>query len=246
MIVNSTVAKIALLQYCRFARQMHYVATEVAIAEGLADVLASNGKNLVEYEIKVSLQDLLKDKQKPKHVIYDPAPITWDGNLGTKGSVKIELRQGERKWEPDKWSAVVIDGANQYNITGWHIKNTAEEAKADAEKEYGSKKYAPNTLYYVIPTLMWEKHEEKILTSLHPSYGVITFESVNYHSMTVRRKAKKLHNNNVDQGTLRTIVARMSSELATLTNAYYLINSEITELGKRFEKPFELEDTDES
>lgn len=240
--MDSTIAKTALLSYCRFARQYHYVATEVSIGEGLADVLASDGKNLVEYEIKVSLQDLLKDKEKPKHIVYDPAPIAWDGNVGTKGKVRIELRQGQREWEPDKWSAILVEGEHTYNITGWRIKDTMEEARADAEKAYGSSKRAPNTLYYVIPTLLWDKHQDKILASLHPSYGVITFSSKNYHELTVVRKAKKLHKNEVSQGMLDVMVARMSSELATLTNMFYNHVNEFTEYGKRVQEKFELED----
>jgi hypothetical protein len=245
-VMDSVTAKTALLQYCRFARQYHYVATEVSIGEGLADVLASDGKNLIEYEIKVSISDLLKDKEKPKHILYDPAPIVWDGNIGTKGKIRIELRQGERKWEPDKWSAVAIDGDREYGITGYYVKNTIEEARQDAEKEYGTSKKSPNTLYYVIPDLLWSKYEEKILASLHASYGVITFASSNYHSMTVRRKAKKLHKNDVSQGMLTTIVARMGSELATLTNMFYSQIREFTEYGKRIEEKFELEDLDEN
>lgn len=221
---------------------MHYVATEVSIAEGLADVLASNGKNLIEYEVKVTIQDLLKDKEKPKHVIYDPTPITWDGNVGTKNKIRIELVQGEKKWYPDKWSAVVVDGDSRYNMNGWRDLDTVEEAREFAEKEYGYKRNAPNSLYYVIPGFMWEKHEEKILASLHPSYGVITFESANYHTMQVRRKCKKLHTSDVDRSVLNTIVARMSSELATLTNMHYVYSNEITDMGKRIQIAFKLED----
>ncbi len=243
--MNSTEAKIALLQYCRFARQYHYVATEVSIGDGLADVLASDGKNLVEYEIKISLSDLLGDKKKPKHTIYDPAPIVWDGNVGTKKDMKIELIQGKSSWKPTEWSVIIKEGDNEYNVSGWGTVKTVEEAKEIAEKEYGSNRGAPNTLYYVIPTWLWEKSQEKILASLHDSYGIITFEDHNYHKLTVVKKAKKLHKNSVSEGRLRTIVARMSSELATLTNYWYISQKEITEIGKRVEEKLELEDEDE-
>lgn len=243
--MDSTTAKVALLQYCRFSRQYHYVATEVSIAEGLADVLASDGKNLIEYEIKVSMSDLLKDRDKPKHVVYNPEPIVWDGMVGTKGKLRIELVQGQRTWEPDKWSAILVEGDKKHNITGWHIKESMEQAKADAENAYGGNRVAPNTLYYVIPTLLWEKNSEKILASLHPSYGVITFEDSNHHKMLVVKKAKKLHKNLVSQGMLTTIVARMGSELATLTNMFYSQVKEFTEYGKRVEERFEMGDDEE-
>lgn len=60
--MTSTEAKVALLAYCRFAKQMHYVSTEVGVSGGCAaDVLASNGENLIEYEIKVSISDFVKE-----------------------------------------------------------------------------------------------------------------------------------------------------------------------------------------
>lgn len=192
--MTSLEAKVALLSYCRFARQYHYVATEVSIAEGLADVLASDGKNLVEYEIKVSIQDLLRDKEKPKHLIYDTTPILWNENNGTKGDIKIEIVQGRYPRMPERWNAVARkDGKNDFLLGSYYGYGTAEEAKQEAEKKYGSVKNAPNTMYYVIPTLLWEKYQEKILADLHPSYGIITFSSHGYNSMQVVRKAKKLH-----------------------------------------------------
>lgn len=243
--MNTTEAKVALLQYCRFARQMPYVATEVNIYENIADVAASDGKNFVEYEIKISLQDLLKDSEKHKHIVYDPTPITWNGDIGTKGKLKFELRQGLKTWQPDKWSAFLVSEEGEYNLTGWREHDTMSAAMEQVESEYGSKKSTPNTLYYVIPTWLWEKHQEKIEKSLHPNYGVITGNSHNYHGLTVVKKAKKLHKNPIDENSLGTIVRRMSSELATLTNMYYIQNKEFTDLGKRVDAKFDLETEDE-
>lgn len=71
---ETSTAKIALLAYCRYKKQMPYIATEVGTLAGcLADVLASDGKSLVEFEVKVSLQDLLRDSKKPKHKYYNEA-----------------------------------------------------------------------------------------------------------------------------------------------------------------------------
>jgi hypothetical protein len=243
--MTSTTAKVALLSYCRFARQYHYVATEVSIAEGLADVLASDGNNLIEYEIKISLQDLIKDQEKSKHLFYDPTAITWEGSVGIKGKTKIELVQGRRKYDPEKWTAIVKDENDELNLFGWDMCNTEEEARVKVEGIYGSSRKAPNTLYYVIPTLLWDKYQERILSHLHDSYGVLTFSSKNYHSLEVKKKAKKLHKNPVSQDVLSTIVARMSSELAGLTNAYYNHVEDMASYGKMIEKKFELDDVED-
>jgi len=228
-------AKIALLAYCRFARQMHYVATEVAVPGGcIADVLASDGTNLMEYEVKVSMSDLSKDSEKPKHAIYDPTPITWDGNIGTKGKLVFELRS-VHAWRGNRLGVYLIKGGNSDKerlVSGWNDFGTTEEAKAFADREYGKKSGTPNMLYYTIPTTMWDKYGDKITEQIGPHYGVITFSSHNYHGMTVRKKAKKLHKNPVNPDTLRTIVARMSSELASLTMAHYRYLQNMTEFGK--------------
>ena len=68
---------------------------------------------------------------------------------------------------------------------------------------------------------LWEKHKERIEQELDTHYGVITFKDDNYHNMGVVKKAKKLHKNKTTPQMLRTIVARMSSELAGLTVAHY-------------------------
>lgn len=238
LIMNSTEAKIALLSYCRFARQMHYVATEVSVpGDALADVLASDSKNLVEYEVKISMADLRNDSKKYKHLVYDPTPIVWEGNVGTKKDKKFEIRNGEPgTWRPHLF--YVYEGEVR-NFNGY---TTFEKAKESLEKQIGSMANVPNMLYYVLPDYMWEKHEEKILAAISDEYGVITFTGHNYHGLEVKKKAKKLHKNPVNELTLRTIAARMSSELAALTMAHYHSTSLMTELGKRLSDRMELND----
>lgn len=237
-------AKIALLSYCRFARQYHYVATEVPVPGCCsADVLASNGNDLIEYEVKVSMSDLSKDSEKPKHAIYNSSDIIWNENIGIKGKDRVELRQGMKSWQADQWSVVLVEeGGKEKNISGWRTMSTLEEAKKYAEDELIANGSCPNVLYYVIPTLMWEKHEEKIRERIHPSYGVITFSSHNYHEMSVVKKAKKLHKKPVNPDALKTLVARMGSELATLTMAHYRYLQNMTEYGKIIGEKFDLQD----
>lgn len=240
--MNSTEAKVSLLSYCRFAKQMHYVSTEVGVTGGcLADVLASNGTDLIEYEIKTSIQDLVKDSEKPKHIIYDPTPIVWEGLKGVKRNLLFEIRPSQQTWRANsKFNVFKIENGKESNLSGWHDLATEEEAKQYAEKKFGAKANTPNVLYYVIPELLWDKHKERIKSSLSDYYGIITFTGHNYHGMTVVKRAKKLHKNKVSAEMLKTIVARMSSEIAGLSMAHYMYVQNITELGKAISKEFDL------
>jgi hypothetical protein len=240
--MNAATAKIALLSYCRFARQMHYVATEVSVpGNALADVLASNGSNLIEYEVKISMSDLRGDKKKFKHFIYSSEPITWNENIGTKGDTSFEIRKEVNGWGENELYAYI--GEDRLTYCGF---KTLDEAKEYIEKQYGAKAGAPNMLYYVIPHHMWENSQEKVVAAIDEKYGVITFTGHNYHGLIVQRKAKKLHKEKVNEKTLSTIVSSMSSELATITMAYYreleVRIDCIAELGKSIEKQFKLDD----
>lgn len=57
-----------LMGWFRFGKQYHYVAREVG--EFASDILASNGRTVVEVEIKVSKSDFRADWKKDKHRIY--------------------------------------------------------------------------------------------------------------------------------------------------------------------------------
>jgi hypothetical protein len=224
---------------------MHYVATEVGVAGNCAaDVLASDGKNLIEYEVKVSLADLTGDNKKPKHIYYDPTPLEWDGLKATKG---------KRSWIIKPYSGYrsgyrvhdIKDDKDNNPTSGWTPLDTEEEAKEWLEENYGAKRGCPNVLYYVIPRLLWEKSEEKIRASLHDSYGVITFTSDNPHSLTVEVKAKKLHKNEVSQGSLKKIISRMSSELAGLTALYYTHVNGFTQLTAALQDKADMKEVDD-
>lgn len=236
---NTQEAKIALLSYCRFARQMHYVATEVSMpGDSLADVVASDGNNLIEYEVKISMSDLKGDNKKCKHLIYDPTPITWDGDIATKKKLKILLKKNDLDQWRGQFQFRYVDKPD--TIYSWVSFHTREEAVEWLEKTIGTKSNCPNMLYYVVPRSLWDKYQEKIVESLETPYGVIVFNGTNYHEMEVVKKATKLHKNKVSDETLRTIVARMSSELAGLTNTYYNYTKNITEYGSMIEKRFSL------
>ena len=68
--MNSTEMKTKLLHYWRFNRKYYYIATEVGNFN--ADVLCSNGKEIVECEVKTSYADFLNDFKRKvnKHEIY--------------------------------------------------------------------------------------------------------------------------------------------------------------------------------
>lgn len=236
---NSLEAKIALLGYCRFARKMHYVATEVSMpGDSLADVVASDGNNLIEYEVKISMSDLRSDNKKHKHIIYDPAPIVWDGDLAIKKKLKLLLKKNETGWSRNQFQFYDVDvPGSSYAYNSFH---TREETVDWLEKMIGVKTSCPNMLYYIIPRLLWNGNKDKILESLAPQYGVIVFNGTNYHAMEVVKKATKLHKNKVEDQTLRTIVARMSSELATLTNNHYDYLQNMTQFGKMIENKLSL------
>jgi hypothetical protein len=228
----TTDAKVALLKYCRLHRQMHWVATEVSVSEGcIADVLASDGKYLIDYEVKISMSDLRADRLKPKHKVYDPTPIVWVDSLGGKGGYMFTIEQ------KGKYRPYILDGENKRNLGHWGGYDTFEEAQEAVEGMFGYARNSPNMLYYVVPFEMWKANEGKILEALHDSYGVMTFSGDNAHSLGVMKKAKKLHKNKVSQTVLRRLTARMSSELAALSDAYYSSVKKFTELGKSLQQP---------
>lgn len=227
--MNAQEAKVALLAYCRFARQYHYVCTEAPMpASSMADVVASDGTKLIEYEIKISMSDLRGDKKKQKHYIYNDTPIVWEGTKGSKLDMVFEVKQPECSWKTGAWAYYIDD--NQYY---GNLYDSEQAAKDALEAQYGSKAGVPNMLYYVIPSDMWANSKDKVIDAISDKYGIITFENHNYHGLIVQRKAKKLHNNKVTDRKLREIVGRMSSEIAALTGMYYNQNKHITEFGKQ-------------
>ena len=238
--MNSAQAKSSLMGYLRFKKQMHYVATEVHMPAGsLADVVASDGKILVEYEIKISMADLRGDKSKAKHMFYSPEPIVWESNLSSKGTLKVEVIRDRTD------TSFVVKHQDSDKRLSWHTFKTEDLAKAWFEKEYGFKAGCPNVMYYVVPEMMWEKHKDKIEESLHPSYGVITFTSSSWEGMGVVKRAKRLHETLVSKEKLRTIVARMSSELAGITKTHYDWVNDFSKFKDLTQKEFDLNEFDE-
>jgi hypothetical protein len=66
--VNSLFVKTAVMAYWRFKKRLPYMATEVG--EFNADILASDGKTLIEAEVKTSRKDFMVDFRKAKHMYY--------------------------------------------------------------------------------------------------------------------------------------------------------------------------------
>ncbi|HBY20085.1 MAG TPA: hypothetical protein DEG71_03595 [Clostridiales bacterium] len=87
--------------------------------------------------------------------------------------------------------------------------------------KYGYQKYfIPNYFYYVVPEDMYDKAEEYILQNC-PHYGIVIFKlgrSMCLDSLITKRQASKLHDERCNKKAYEAIIARMSSELATLHN----------------------------
>lgn len=66
--MNSTEIKTKVLHYYRFKRRFHYIATEAGAFN--SDILVSDGREVIEIEVKTSWQDVLNDFKKAKHKIY--------------------------------------------------------------------------------------------------------------------------------------------------------------------------------
>lgn len=69
--VTAKKIRASLISNLRFDKQIYVIATEVG--SYYADVLCVRDQKLVEYEIKISRADLIKDFQKLKHKIYKNA-----------------------------------------------------------------------------------------------------------------------------------------------------------------------------
>lgn len=66
--MDSTEIKTKVLHYWRFNRKLPFCATEAGAFS--SDVLVSDGKEIIEIEVKVSLNDLRQEFRKKKHSIY--------------------------------------------------------------------------------------------------------------------------------------------------------------------------------
>ena len=73
--MNAHEVKTKVLHYWRFTRNKYnFIATEVGKFN--SDILVSNEKEIIECEIKISKEDLIKDFKKKKHSIYKK-PTPW-------------------------------------------------------------------------------------------------------------------------------------------------------------------------
>lgn len=238
---SSSEAKAALVSYLRFARQMPYVCTEVYItASAMADVAASNGKILVEYEVKTSYADFKADFKKEKHYYYVEHPVKWEGNTFIRGDLKWEIKESEN-YRGIK-GIYIVDPATGDHSPSYSFK-TEEAAKEYLIKNYSQKENTPNQFYYVMPKDMWLAHKEKIEPQLKGHYGVITFSNSSYVNMEVEVLAKKLHNRPVTASKLLTMVKRMSSELAGLYKSHYDWINDFSKFRELTKEEFNLNDS---
>lgn len=87
--------KYYILAYYRFQRQYAIAATEVQVFGGfIADVLAGDGKEFVEVEIKVSKEDFYGDfsHKSEKHTAYLDTTLHVEGTLKEKDFLTVPNR----------------------------------------------------------------------------------------------------------------------------------------------------------
>ena len=107
--MNAIQLKTALLAFFRFKRQWTYINTEAG--HFYADVLATNGKKLVEVEVKVTYNDISADFQKPKHDEYR--------SFTEKGANPVNKRT---QWIPNEFYFAVPErllDALEYQLKEW-------------------------------------------------------------------------------------------------------------------------------
>lgn len=66
--MNSLECKVKVLHYFRFKRRYLYIATEAGKFN--SDILISDGEQIIEVEVKISISDLKNEIKKKKHKIY--------------------------------------------------------------------------------------------------------------------------------------------------------------------------------
>lgn len=80
MKLDSDLIKSAILQWLRYIKKLDYIATEAA--PNAADCIGTDGKKLIEVEVKISWRDFLNDFSKRKHkIISELVDQTHNPNL---------------------------------------------------------------------------------------------------------------------------------------------------------------------
>jgi len=222
--MNALEANTALISYLRFKKQMSYVCTEIDTLNGArADVLASNGTDLIEFEVKTNVADVRADLKKfEKHAIYGNVGeiVQRDENSLVKGKL---LGMVEERYK-GHWTYRVIWAENEesvkaqkywdsgisYFYAGHGGYKTHESAMEHLRKKLDKKKGIPNQLIYVVK----EDVAEKAAEIIPKEYGIWSFKDYQYANVRSVRKAKKLHSNPVSPEMLSSMVHRMASEIA--------------------------------
>src|SRR5690606_35573601 len=156
-------ANTALISYLRFRKKMPYICTECETLNGArADVLASDGTSLIEFEVKTNVADVRADLKKfEKHAIYsnvaevvqrDELSLVMGNLLGLveerhKGhwTYRVIFKELEEEVKAQK----VWDSALSYFYPGWSGFKTREAAMESLRKKLDKKKGVPNQLIYV-------------------------------------------------------------------------------------------------
>jgi hypothetical protein len=207
-------AKTAILSWIRFKKRWLYVATEMEILPGYrADVMASDGESLYEFEVKTNIADVKRDfrNKVEKHIKYGDVEIVPTENGFRKASIVGEVKE---KWK-DNWEWFTHwEGSNsRLTYSSWNSKYaTREEALEALRRNMESKVGVPNKLIYVVH----ESIAEESKAIIPSEYGIVSFKDHLYSNVSTVRKAKELHSGAVTKPALAAFLSRMSSEIANL------------------------------
>ncbi len=194
--MSATILKATALANLRFKKQCSLVATEAGAFN--ADVLGATDKCIYEFEVKVSLTDLKADFNKPKHVFYN----------NTDPEQLYKLLHGD---EPSV--------------------NDFQKKRYERSIEYNLRS-VPHYFYFLVPyELLADAVRYLHNNELAQKYGIAYVAtnsrgSIYADGLSIEKRARKLHKQEVPKFVKDGILKRMSSELCNFhINNRYLVES---------------------
>lgn len=130
--MTSNDLKVRLLHYWRFRRKFSYISTESFCNSCVADILVSNGKEIIECEVKISKSDFVADFKKIKHARYKKSKTYIPNRLFyCVPSELINFAKEKLKDSIYGLIEVLDTPLNEYNISHCKIVKRANIIKKD-------------------------------------------------------------------------------------------------------------------
>ena len=183
--MNSEYLKACLVSYFRFKRGVSLLATECGWFS--ADVLFVRKQRLHEVEIKTSWSDFKADFKKPKHEFF------------LKGVVHPSMKE----------MVYAKDNNGRYILENGYAKRVGKKLCSVYKCSN------PHYFSFAVPEVLGEKILKE-LESNYPEYGLYSISDLPYYPNAVRvlKRPRLLHNNKLSGRIKKTILARLSSEMA--------------------------------